>query len=398
LHVELDNRPVSKAISLKNTGGWQNWSSTAANGIILEQGQHLLKLYFETGGFNLNSFEVGIPTPIQEQEFTCLAASTFKDGWNLIVSLNKKIADPLPQAPAGFSVRTATKSVKVNSAKIDATGYQIVLTLDEQIFYEDRIYLSYAGDAVKAVDATALLPFTDLRTKNSLESRQAIPGQIQAENFDVNNGFGLETTTDSGGGQDLGWSDVGDYVDYLVTINSAGTFNVDYRIASESSGGRVDLLLIDDSGTQKIHSVSFPVTGGWQTWRTVTQAAVLPAGRFILRIKVTQAGFNLNWLRFQFVTAVDELAESPTKFCLSQNYPNPFNPSTTIRFTVSQPSDVTLTIYNILGETVETLVNERYAAGAFEVQWDAINYAAGLYFYTLQAGNLKKTRKLILHK
>lgn len=398
LHVELDNQPVSTTINLKNTLGWQNWATVKTSGIILEQGHHLLKLYFETSDFNLNFFDVYNPTPTQDQKFSCLAVSTSNDGLSLIASLNKKLAEPLPEAPGGFSVRTAGKNIPVNSYKIDATGFQIILALDEPVFYEDRIFLSYAGNAVNAVDATALMPFSDLRVKNTLESRQSIPGQIQAENFDVNNGFSLENTTDSGGGQDLGWSDAGDYVDYLVTINSFGTYNVDYRIASESSGGRVDLLLIDDNGSRKIHSAAFPATGGWQAWRTVTQSAVLPQGRFTLRIKVTQSGFNLNWVRFQFVTEVDGHSQISPLFTLSQNYPNPFNPSTTIRFSIPQPCDVTLKIYNILGKTVETLVKEQYPAGEFEVEWNAANYSAGLYFYQLQANGFTEIKSLILLK
>ncbi|RPH99695.1 MAG: carbohydrate-binding protein, partial [Calditrichaeota bacterium] len=398
LHVELDDRSISAGITLKNTGGWQNWSTVTTSGIILEQGRHALKLYFETGDFNMNFFEVFNPSPPEEQPFKCLAASTRGDGKSLMASFNKKIAEPLPAAPGGFSVRTAFKAIAVNSYEIDASGYQLLMTLAEPVFYEDRIYISYNGNDIKAVDATPLVSFTDLRVQNRLESRQAIPGQLQAENFDANNGFQLENTTDSGGGQNLGYSDVGDYADYRVTIKNAGTYTVDYRVASESSGGRIDLLLIDESDSKKIHSVTFPVTGGWQTWRTVSQSAILPEGRYTLRLKVTQSGFNLNWLRFQFITSVEEGAEIPLCFKLTQNYPNPFNASTTIRFTLPTSCEVTCTVYNILGKTVETLVKEQYPAGQFEIKWDASHYSSGLYFYTLQAGDFRETRKTVVQK
>jgi CubicO group peptidase (beta-lactamase class C family) len=93
-------------------------------------------------------------------------------------------------------------------------------------------------------------------------------------------------------------------------------------------------------------------------------------------------------------------------FTLSQNYPNPFNPSTTIDFALPHASVVTLTIYNTLGQLVETLISERLSAGRFEASWDAGRYSSGIYFYRLQAESpstsvghrFEETRKMILMK
>jgi len=69
---------------------------------------------------------------------------------------------------------------------------------------------------------------------------------------------------------------------------------------------------------------------------------------------------------------------------LEQNYPNPFNPSTTIRYSVSTPSRVTLTVFNILGQQIAQLVNSVQPAGSHETVWNA-NAASGLYFYRIDA-------------
>jgi hypothetical protein len=86
----------------------------------------------------------------------------------------------------------------------------------------------------------------------------------------------------------------------------------------------------------------------------------------------------------------------PTQYALSQNYPNPFNPGTTIEFALPRTSEVTLNIYNILGEVVETVVSERLTAGTYQYEWFPSSLASGVYFYTLDAGDFTQTRKLIL--
>ena len=70
-----------------------------------------------------------------------------------------------------------------------------------------------------------------------------------------------------------------------------------------------------------------------------------------------------------------------------RNYPNPFNPSTKIVYSVAQPSQVKLIVTNILGQVVETLVDEFRSAGTFEVNFNAENLSSGLYIYSLEAGS-----------
>jgi len=92
-------------------------------------------------------------------------------------------------------------------------------------------------------------------------------------------------------------------------------------------------------------------------------------------------------------TTQTQISES---FILSQNYPNPFNSTTIIEFSLPKAGYVTLTIYNVSGEKVTALVSENLAAGSYEYQWDASGLASGIYFYTLRAGNVELTKKLIL--
>jgi hypothetical protein len=86
----------------------------------------------------------------------------------------------------------------------------------------------------------------------------------------------------------------------------------------------------------------------------------------------------------------------PSRFQLFQNYPNPFNSRTVISWQLAVGNNVDLSIYNILGQKVATLVSGKQKAGVHRVEWDASEYASGLYFYMLSAGGYTKVRKLLL--
>ncbi len=97
-------------------------------------------------------------------------------------------------------------------------------------------------------------------------------------------------------------------------------------------------------------------------------------------------------------TDVAEQPDIPTQFTLSQNYPNPFNPTTVISFNVAKKSNVSLNVYNTLGENVAQLVNENLSAGSYKTQFDASNLPSGIYFYKLTAGNFISVKKAMLVK
>jgi hypothetical protein len=104
------------------------------------------------------------------------------------------------------------------------------------------------------------------------------------------------------------------------------------------------------------------------------------------------------------LTNVESSEPVVTGFYLEQNYPNPFNPSTKIKFTIpsvetrhaSSLQMISLKIYDILGNEVATLVNEEKSAGAYEVDFNATGLTSGVYFYSLNAGDIVQTKKMIL--
>jgi hypothetical protein len=95
-------------------------------------------------------------------------------------------------------------------------------------------------------------------------------------------------------------------------------------------------------------------------------------------------------------TAVEE--DAPAAFSVAQNVPNPFNPSTTISFNIPEASKVSVGIFNVAGQKVATTANDYMSAGNHLVTWDASGCSAGVYFYTVKAGDYAKTMKMTLVK
>ena len=96
-------------------------------------------------------------------------------------------------------------------------------------------------------------------------------------------------------------------------------------------------------------------------------------------------------------------SNTPEQFVLYPNYPNPFNPVTTIRYDLSKESFVDISIYDMLGNVVSNLINNVQSSGYKTIQWDATNnqgepVSAGVYLYSIEAGEFRQTKKMILLK
>ena len=112
----------------------------------------------------------------------------------------------------------------------------------------------------------------------------------------------------------------------------------------------------------------------------------------------TLADSSITTFVADIVSDVETGSAIPQTFELSQNYPNPFNPETEIRYQTPEVSQVTLTVYDVLGREVATLVNEQLPAGIHRATWDAGGFPSGMYLYRLTANGFVETKKLILLK
>lgn len=120
---------------------------------------------------------------------------------------------------------------------------------------------------------------------------------IQAENYFANNGVQTEATTDTGGGQNVGWIDTNDWIAYNnVNIPTSGTYTIEYRVASPS-GGRLSADL--NGGAILLGELTIPATGGWQNWTTISHTVNINAGTYNFGVFAKTGGWNINWIRIK---------------------------------------------------------------------------------------------------
>ncbi|MBN1412032.1 MAG: carbohydrate-binding protein [Spirochaetales bacterium] len=134
-----------------------------------------------------------------------------------------------------------------------------------------------------------------------------VPGKIEAEDYDAMSGIQTEATTDTGGGSNVGWIEAGDWMEYNVNVSYTGNYTAEYRVASLSTVASMSLLF---DGVNK-GTVSIPVTGGWQTWTTVSHVVSLNSGNHTIRLSAGTSGFNVNWMNFTY-GAVNTSTPTPT--------------------------------------------------------------------------------------
>ena len=292
-------------------------------------------------------------------------------------------------------------------------------------------WVAFRLKGMKGENVAGTLFLDDAKILNSQTPyiQQSIPGIIQAEDFDYggegiayhNNtpndgqkaarpgeGVGTEPTGDVGGGYDVGWTTAGEWLEYTLDSVKDGLYNVLVRAAAPSTGASVTIKQI--KGTSQGDTVTigiFPIkaTGDWQVYASNTVIGGNPVNITsgnkinIIRLEFNTGGLNVNWIGFEdATTSVINQNGLPTKFNLSQNYPNPFNPSTTISYSIPKASHIKLEIFNTLGQKVTTLVDEFKSAGNYKTEWKASTFASGIYYYRMQAGEFKETKKLILLK
>lgn len=196
---------------------------------------------------------------------------------------------------------------------------------------------------------------------------------------------------------------------YATDILPAGTIPVELSsFVASVSNGKVILswatitetnnkgFAVEKSSGSEFEQIGFVDGKGTTTEKQFYTFTDNTPGTGVVRYRLKQIDFNGTY-KYSDIVEVD--VNIPAKFDLAQNYPNPFNPSTTIRYTIGNAVNVSLVIYNTLGEEVITLVNNQFTEpGVYNVVFDASNLASGTYIYRLIAGDFVMTKKMVLMK
>ncbi len=216
-----------------------------------------------------------------------------------------------------------------------------------------------------------------------------------------NDGVDIESCSDRevSNGYNVGWNEMGEWLSYSIMVEKSGTYEIQYRVAAQSPGGEIDLILMDSADGTLLHTVNLPATGGWQSWQTISASAALSRGDARLMLKIRKGGFNLNWMQFNLVSSTED-DEEPA-FRLFQNYPNPFNSQTNVEFILDHAGLVQVEVLNLLGEPVAMLHRGLTQAGKHKAVWKRSDSAgrqvpSGLYIIRMTANGFSQSQKMLL--
>ncbi len=220
---------------------------------------------------------------------------------------------------------------------------------------------------------------------------------IDGESFDINNlpkdlnesvEIALQVAAFHADTDEIAWVPMSGEVSLSWPMMSAIPDGWSIELKDYDTGTSIDLMM--ESSYTFILEATETKTKANKAYSALTPISVTieetnDTGRFAIVITPSTAVTN-------------ESEESPAAFTLEQNYPNPFNPSTTISYSVQKAGPVNISVYNLMGQKVATLVNETKSAGQYNVRWNAAGAASGMYYYRLEAGGQTITRKMTLIK
>ncbi|MBE2279872.1 MAG: T9SS type A sorting domain-containing protein [Ignavibacteriaceae bacterium] len=172
-----------------------------------------------------------------------------------------------------------------------------------------------------------------------------------------------------------------------------GSVNLAWTTATETnnSGFEIERQL----GNGQWSNVAFVAGKGTTTEKTDYTYTDAPGVSGFYNYRLKQVDFDGS---FEYSNTVSVNLRVPSNYVLSQNYPNPFNPSTKIEFSIPVTANVKISVYNALGEYVQTLMNSALEAGSHSVIFDATNLPGGVYLYSIESGDYKETKKMTLLK
>jgi phosphatidylserine/phosphatidylglycerophosphate/cardiolipin synthase-like enzyme len=326
-HIEVNGVDKTGPMTIPNTGGWQNWTTISKTGVALSAGQQVWTLKVDSmsaGGLvgNVNYIRVS-------------AQGSTAPNSPPTVSLTSPANGATFTAPATINLAATASDADGTVAKVDFFSGTTLLNTDTSAPYTftwsnvpagSYTLRAVATDNGNASTESAAVTVTVQSAGGGGTSTPftgtpvALPGTFQAEDFDNggpgvayldhdagNNGgqyrttdVDIETTVDSGGGYNVGWVGAGEWLNYTVTVGSAGTYDIEARVASPGAGGT---FRIEVNGADVTGPITVPNTGGWQSWVTIRKTGVaLSAGQQVWRVVMATNGTagavgNFNWFR-----------------------------------------------------------------------------------------------------
>jgi uncharacterized delta-60 repeat protein len=423
--LRMNDGMLLATVEVPRTEGWQNWT-TVSTPVTLPQGNHTIRLVSTSyAGWNINWLEfavpgnyVTIPAKIEAEAYT-----------NQFGTQNEPTSDAGGGQNVGYIDENDFLEYKV---RVTAAGAFTLTTRVASIMSGGQfVVTNHAGDVLARVNVpntggwqnwtdvstTLNLPAGDqvLRLVSSSapnwninylvfsqdqSSYVRIPAKIEAEAYTAMSGVQNEPTSDAGGGQNVGYIDIYDWMDYNINVPSAGQYKLDLRVATPSISNPEFQVKIGD---QVLATVKVPNTGGFQNWTTVSVMVNLPAGNQTVRLISTGGGYwNINWLQFSWPASPAITKAIPVRITGESSIttgsvtiaPNPVRDVFNLELDNKHGGAVRVEVVSITGRMEKGFTLNK-TTGKSRHALSLAGLAKGEYILRITSGGVTQTSKLI---
>ncbi|MBN2406080.1 MAG: carbohydrate-binding protein [Elusimicrobia bacterium] len=334
MHIEMDGAAVTGQVNIPDTGGWSIWNTVHVSGISLQAGEHVMKLFTDVSAYNLNYIDFTLSSEPDTITLTgsVEAASGLQVAVWTILDQDHELNEIVYSHLFEGADNTYTFS---GPADISPWHYRIILTdgnggqlqndykavcdppavpdnsdpREPMINYPVELTGgTYGGNDFEIVSTGGQTPYGG--------TAWAIPGKIEAENYDLggdevaymdttqgneggayrSDNVDIQECSDTGGGYNVGWIDTGEWLEYTVNVAETGEYKAILRVASGMGG----VMHVELDGAAVTGQVNIPNTGSWGSWQTVEVGGIsLTAGQHVMRLAVDTSAFNINYLEFE---------------------------------------------------------------------------------------------------
>jgi endoglucanase len=416
---------VLATVSIPATGGWQSWQTVTSN-VSLAAGTQTIRVYSTSNGWNFNWLEIagaggttttppstGTTTHIEAENYASMSGVVKETTQDLGVGQQLGYIDngdwmdySVSIASAGtFSVNLRVASPSGGQLQIKNSAGTVLATVsipntgDWQNWQtvSASLTLPQGTQTIRVYSASNGWNFNWMDIIGGTTSTpppSSTTTRVEAESYTNMNGVVKETTSDAGGGQNLGYIDNGDWMDYSITANAAGTYAVNLRVASPTGGQ----LQIKSSDGTVLATVAIPNTGGWQNWQTVSANISLAAGTQTIRIYSASNGWNFNW--WELVSNVGSITtksisaatEAVSPLSIS---PNPVINSFQLRINSDLTGTVNVQVYDVSGVLQRQFVLSKPDTSSVQYYLSISQLAAGTYLIKVTMNDWSDSKQII---
>ena len=432
LQFKAADGTVLGTVTIPSTNGWQSWATFTTN-VTLPAGSQKLRIYDASGAWNFNWFELAPSSTTTTTTTTTTppaTGSTIHVEAETYSAFNSAMTQTTSDVGGGLNVgginvgswmdynvnvaSAGTYTLNVRVATPNAGGQLQLKAADGTVLgtvtlpatngwqswatFTANVTLAAGSQKLRIYDVSGswnfnwfeLVPGSSSTTTVTTTpvSTTASTIKVEAETYVKGNAVMTQTTTDAGGGLNVGGINTGSWMDYSVNIASAGTYTFTGRVATPNTN--VQMQVLNSSGTV-LATIIVPSTNGWQIWTNVTATLTLPAGTQTIRVSSLTGSWNFNWFQLTSggTAAISTSPATTGSVSTSSSFtvsPNPFTDNFTISVNNSLTGPMTVQMTDASGAVKKTFNLMKDVTGLTQVYLSATDLTSGTYTITVYMG------------